>query len=214
MTPAICHLTTRRLLRGAYLLSASLFLLGVGTQGSLITAYAGTQAQAQRAVEGFDIMAEPTPSDWSHFIKSPEPRRMKLWDYQVKRGKRLKDWSWGWRLGWVRTCRLSHQVYCAEILRQALFDKALVVRAEAATQLGRRHEGSRDANTIRLLTKAFADPRNLRGGKPLFVQNRILFSLRQIGGNDAMASGRALATQHRESMVYWARLEAAEKAAL
>src|SRR4051794_17626483 len=86
-------------------------------------------AKPAAALEEFDIAREPATADWRFFIKSPEANREKLWSYHQGRGKGLKDWAWGWRLGWVRVCGQSNRPLCGEILRAALFDKALVVRA-------------------------------------------------------------------------------------
>ena len=95
-------------------------------------------------------------------------------------------------------------------MRQALSDKALVVRAEAATRIGRRYDGSGDAKIVELLTGAYKHHGNSRNGKPLFVQNRILYALHQVGGKDALAEGKSLAGLHPETKSYWTRLVAVD----
>jgi hypothetical protein len=170
-------------------------------------------ATAPRKLPGvlgnFDIKAEPAPADWRYFLKAPERERELLWSRQSQRGMKLGHWSWGWRLGWVRACGTSEQAYCGQILRTALFDRALVVRAEAATRLGRRYAGSGDADVVRLLAKAYALGRNVRRGQPLFVHMRILFALRDIGGDDALATGEKLAAAHEATAAYWEKLNSA-----
>jgi hypothetical protein len=183
-------------------LGAALLTAGVAP------AAAPSRSAARRTVEGFDIAKEPTPSDWRFFIKAKEASREKLWTYNTRRGKQLGDWAWGWRLGWVRVCAQSDRPYCAAVLEAALVDKALVVRAEAATRIGRRFEGTGDAHAAALLESAFADRRNVRGGKPMFVQARILFALHGIGGEAPRAAGRRLAASHPTLTAYWAKLEA------
>lgn len=163
-------------------------------------------SQDQRAPEEFPLSREPQPQDWHSFIKSPEAAREQLWVYQVARGKKLGDWAWGWRLGWVRVCATSERPFCGDILRQALFDKALVVRAEAATRLGRLYENSHNAAMTKLLAKAFGSERNVRHGRPLFVQERILFALKRIGGDEAQEAGSRLASSHAALAAYWQKL--------
>jgi hypothetical protein len=162
---------------------------------------------ARRTVEGFEIAKEPTPADWRFFIKAKESSRERLWTYNVRRGMGLGHWAWGWRLGWVRVCAASPKAYCTRILEDALKDKALVVRAEAATRIGRRFEGTGDAKVAALLAEAFGDPRNVRGGKPMFVLARILFALQRLGGDAPRETGRRLAGSHPELAAYWAKLE-------
>lgn len=177
---------------------------------SWLAAPARAKDNPQVPLEGFNIAAEPSRADWRYFVRSPEPNREKLWAYHVTQGKHLKDWSWGWRLGWVRVCGASHRPLCVEILREALGDKAVVVRAEAATRMGRLYEGSGDEAVVTLLAQAYRNSRNLRHGRPLFVQSRILFAIHQIGGDAALATGRALADAHPEARGYWAKLTVAD----
>jgi hypothetical protein len=156
----------------------------------------------------FDIHGEPSPADWRYFIRSNEKDREKLWVTHSLRGVRLGDWSWGWRLGWVRTCGPSDREYCRDILQTALFDRALVVRAEAATRLGRRLEGSGDQRAVDLMARSYRESRNLRHGRPLFIQHRILFAIHRIGGAYAADIGQQLARDHRETKTFWQKLVA------
>lgn len=160
-----------------------------------------------RGLEPFDIKKSPQTADWRYFIKASEPERERLWTYHEGRGVGLGQWAWGWRLGWVRVCGASERPICQKILGAALFDKALVVRAEAATRFGRRYEGTADDAIVSLLAKAYRNPRNVRNGKPLFVQQRILFALHRVGGERARSEAAALAAGNAESKSYWARLD-------
>jgi len=155
----------------------------------------------------FDVTTEPAQPDWRYFIRAPETEREKLWEYQLHRGKHLRHWSWGWRLGWIRACSRSTRPYCNGVMREALFDRALVVRAEAATRLGRLHEGSQRDDMIDLLVSAYKDTRNRRRGKPMFVQTRILYAIHQIGGPKARSVGDTLASEHELVRRYWQKLE-------
>lgn len=154
----------------------------------------------------FDIKKEPQRSDWQYFHNAPERFRYDLWRYHRKQGRTLASWSWGWRLGWIRGCAKSTKKYCHVILNRALTDDALVVRAEAATVLGRRYEKTANRHAIVALTKAYQQEANYRNGRPLFVVNRILFALHQIGGTDALAVGSKLAASHPHSRDYWNRV--------
>ncbi len=159
------------------------------------------------SLEQFRWDQEPKKSDWRYFIKAAEADREKLWSYHVKAGHALGQWSWGWRLGWVRTCSESKADFCGRILRSALFDKALVVRGEAATRFGRRFDGSGNADAVTLLADAYRNEKNTRNGTPLYVQERILFALHEIGGAQAAKAGLRLAATHPTTTVYWKKLE-------
>jgi len=109
-------------------------------------------------------------------------------------------------MGWVRACSREPNDYCANILEQALFDKALVVRAEAATQLGRVFAGSKNEKFSNLLLKALNNPKNFRNEKPLFVQQRILFAIKQIDNNKAQKESSKASTLHPDLAVYWTKI--------
>lgn len=160
-------------------------------------------------LEQFRWDQEPHGSDWRYFIKASEGDRQKLWDYHTKAGHAFGQWSWGWRLGWVRSCAASKAEFCGKIMRAALTDKALVVRAEAATRLGRRYDGTADGTVVALLADAYRNEKNTRNGAPLFVQERILFALHQIGGQQAEKAGARLAATHKQTAVYWKKLRPA-----
>lgn len=159
--------------------------------------------------EYFDIKAEPSRADWQFFMRANENNRMLLWKKHLKRGKHLKDWSWGWRLGWVRSCAQSKQHTCHQLLAEALFDRALVVRAEAASRLGNLYAGSANNKIIGLLERAFTNKSNTRGGHPLFIQQRILYALHLIGDPSQKNQAKKLAALHPDTREYWRRLEAA-----
>ena len=160
----------------------------------------------RQALENFEISKEPTKSDWKHFHNSTETQRYKLWFYHLKQGKKLKDWAWGWRLGWIRVCANSKKKYCRTILRRALFDKAMVVRAEAATLIGRVYEGTNNPRIVKLLKRAYKIKRNFRSGKPMFVTERILFALHRVGGASIAEEGLQLAKSHPKTHDYWTKV--------
>ena len=149
--------------------------------------------------------------DWRYFMKTSEVNRLKLWDYHRRNGRTLADWDWGWRLAWVRVCTYSRQPPCSGILHQALFDQAMVVRAEAATRVGQRYAQSGNRAAIGALAQAFQNPSNWRHGKVLFVQKRILYSLKEIGGQKALATASKLAAKDPEAGTYWNRLTLAKR---
>ena len=159
----------------------------------------------------FPMKLAPSRPDWQTFMQASDESRLKLWTYQTNRGRHLHDWSWGWRLGWVRACGRSEATFCAGVLQEALLDKAVVVRAEAASALGRRYEQSANPAVVRLLAEAYGNSRNLRRGKPLFVQRRILYALHQIGGDSALELGGTLAATDPSAMAYWQHLGETER---
>lgn len=154
----------------------------------------------------FDVTKDPATRDWQRFHQMGEDEREALWLDQARQGKKLADWAWGWRLGWVRVCTFSARAFCRELLETALFDKALVVRAEAAARLGDRFEDTHNPRVVALLAKAFERDDNSRNKKPMFVQFRILYALKQVGGPEAEATGARLSKRHGKAEDYWQTL--------
>jgi hypothetical protein len=175
----------------------------------LIVLFLGLQSQAARlqdpaqTLQNFNTGA-PSTQSWQTFFQMSSEQRAALWQSQVRLGKKLGQWAWQWRLGWLRACAQDKADFCADLLSAGLRDNALVVRSEAATILGRTFAGSGNKDALNLLLKAGGDPRNMRGGKPLFVQQRILWAIKQIGGGNA--AGQRLAARHRTTKEYWSKL--------
>lgn len=166
----------------------------------------GSAPRAAQTAETFNIAAEPMPSDWKYFLNAPASFRQGLWQYNIERGKELKHWAWQWRLGWVRACTESADQYCQQIFKAALSDRAVVVRADAAARLGRRFAGTSNSWAAGLLLAAARDPRNLRHGQPLYIQQRILFALKQIGGSKNLLAAETIARANKKSAAYWDKL--------
>lgn len=147
----------------------------------------------------------PTKSEWQYFHKMTGTKLTDLWNFQVKRGsKTIGSWAWQWRLGWVKQCTIhSMPQICYTILKEALQDEAMVVRAEAATALGKINRGKPNEQVIRELSDAYRDTRNLRNGAPLFVCDRILEALHEIGGQTSLSTASRLAKHHPATSKYW-----------
>lgn len=178
---------------------------------SATSAWADSPAQAmKRLPEAFDIRTAPSKADWQSFLKASSANRNELWAYQSSKGAQLKDWAWGWRLGWVRACANGKDAPCDGILNASVSDKALVVRAEGVATLGRLYDGSENERITGLLLNAYRDPRNFRQGKPLFIQSRILFAISRIGGAKALAAAAELAKKESSMQKYWSQLEKAD----
>jgi hypothetical protein len=163
-------------------------------------------AKQLKSIEELEIAKEPTTRDWRAFHKAEPSFRSALWSYHKKRQVGFPAWSWGWRMGWVRACAANPTGYCEHILETALFDKALVVRSEAATQVGRIFESTKNEKFSALLIKAYNNPKNYRNKKPLFVQQRILFALHQIGNKEAAVTGKKMSAGNPDLAVYWSRI--------
>lgn len=185
--------------------SAAYVVLSLATLTTPLIA-ANLSSNQLKIIEEFEIGKEPATRDWRAFHKAAPEFRKELWTYHQKRKVAFKSWSWGWRLGWVRSCAAAPVGYCQQILESALSDNAVVVRAETATQLGRIYENTKNPKFSALLIKAFNNPKNYRNKKPLFVQQRILFALHQIGNSDAASETKEIAKQHPELASYWTRI--------
>lgn len=155
----------------------------------------------------FDITKAPDQKTWSYFFNLPKNARHALWkEQQEVHGSTLRSWAWQWRLAWVRACSSSREPYCHKITAEALFDKAMVVRAESARGLGVRFEGTGSEPILKLLAQAYQNPGNRRNGKPLFVQNRILSAMNKIGGPLGHQWGQRLAARSPQTQRYWDKL--------
>jgi hypothetical protein len=151
----------------------------------------------------------PTSASWTEFLHKNPKDLESLWG-QLNGAKSsqagLGSIGWQWRLGWIRRCLNVEARFCNVVLSQALNDKAMLVRAEAATVLGQKFEDSKDPKILAQLEGAFKNPRNSRNGKPMFIQQRILFAIRQIGGQAADILGERLAGGSATTQDYWRKL--------
>lgn len=156
-----------------------------------------------------DITTPPSKAEWQHFNKMNPAQLTKLWNHHVDRGsKNLGSWAWQWRLGWVRQCgQPVMPKLCTTILRQGLNDDAMVVRAESATALGALYRGKPNEEIAKSLAAAFVDPRNVRNGSPLFVCDRILAALKNMGGIRAEKIATNLANKFPQTASYWAKMQ-------
>lgn len=157
----------------------------------------------------FDIKTAPSQATWKYFLSSGPLNQQKLWTSQMNQELKLRDWAWQWRLAWIQACENQLISPCPEILEQALFDPAMVVRARAAEAWGSLFEGKGDVKVMSKLRQAFELPENDRNGKPLLVKFRILSSLWQVGGQAVVAQVQILADRHPRTKAYWQKLTAA-----
>lgn len=157
----------------------------------------------------FDPKTPPSKPEWQHFHKMTDAELTKLWVFQTQRGhKKLADWSWQWRMGWMQRCGTSEMnSICPQILLEGLADNAMVIRAEAATRIGKRFAGTATPEILRALEKAYKDPRNSRNGNPLFVYERILEALSNLKDVRATKIASRLASKHPDTTAYWARIQ-------
>jgi len=191
---------------GPLVLSIFLTLLALAApQASAIVGPSLNQSP-KVSVEAFNIAAEPSSVDWKYFLNATPSFRQGLWQYHLNRGKSFKDWAWQWRLGWVRACSEVSDRYCEAVFKSALIDKAVVVRADAASRLGRLYEGTGSNWAANLLLRAAKDPRNMRHGQPLYIQQRILYALKQIGGRKTLDAAGDIARTNKTTSIYWAKL--------
>jgi len=165
-------------------------------------------SQAARLPSEFKIKDEPTREDWQYFMSQSEEWRHDLWNYHVRLKENFASWGWAWRIGWLKTCSVNPSSYCREIFTAARNDEALVVRNELAKSLGLRHSDSGNLDAIAILESMLKDQRNFRNGTPLFIQETILFSLKQIGG-EAKNVAKKHSKKYDKLAKYWSRLEKA-----
>jgi hypothetical protein len=167
--------------------------------------------RANEDLQAFDPKVPPNKAEWQHFHKMTDSEALKFWKFQKDRGaKSLRDWSWQWRMGWIKRCGGGlKESFCKGVLLDALLDNAMVIRAEAATSIGKRYAGRASAELLVALQNAYVDPRNTRNGNPLFVYERILETLAKLDDPRATQIANKLAASHQETKAYWGSISKA-----
>ena len=159
---------------------------------------------------GFAPHKAPEGVEWSRFMELSIKEAEALWNDQAHKGVRFAGWNWKWRLAWVKLCALNPKAgakFCDEILDEALTDKALVVRAEAASAIGDLKEGSMDPVASRKLLAVLRDPRNRRNDVPVMAQKRAMYSLVKIGHADSIRAADEVVSRDSALRLYWNKLK-------
>lgn len=167
---------------------------------------AGVSQAASRLPGEFRPADEPSKQDWAYFMSQTNEWRLNLWNYHKKTNEKFDTWNWAWKIGWIKSCGQSPASYCSEIFRRAENDPALVVRNEYAKALGIRYSETKDPKSNTVLLKMLKDPLNFHKNKPLFIQETILFSLKQIGGT-GLADAKKITKKYPRLATYVKRLE-------
>ena len=129
-----------------------------------------------------DISKHPSRREWRYFLGNSVQSQANIWKTHKQLGVEFSDWSWGWRILWVKSCGLNRAGYCQKILQLGFKDRALVVRAETISQLGRRFKGTGDRQILQKLQQAASQRWNFRNQRPLFIHDNILRAVQEIGG--------------------------------
>jgi hypothetical protein len=90
---------------------------------------------------------------------------------------------------------------------EALGDEAAVVRAEAATRVGETWYQKPDHIMIESLASAYQHPGNRRHDRALFVERRILYALKDIGGDKAKSVAAKISSTSSDSRKYWRSIQ-------
>lgn len=151
----------------------------------------------------FDHSKEPSHEDWRYFLKLTDEAQEKIWISFSQKKVQLKDWSWAWRIGWIKACTSNQRSFCDTVLKEAMKDRALVVRAEAVTALGRIYEKSQRSDIIARIALLGSDSRNMRNKQPMYIQQRVIFSLRNIGGDEAKKAAWKIAASDESLKAYF-----------
>ena len=152
----------------------------------LVVVGLGLASLPLKALE-INIKRNPDQREWQYFLRNGLELQKNIWEEQMRRGVTFADWSWGWRILWLRSCGPSQLLHCKKIMAAGLNDAALVVRAEAITQLGLRHQNSNDRAVLDKLAQAAREPRNFRNGKPMFIHQNIKLAQRRVRGTTTAA---------------------------
>lgn len=161
----------------------------------LLTGFLWLKALPSLALN-IDIKRNPDQREWQYFLRNSLKLQNNIWEEQQRKGITFADWSWGWRILWLKSCGLSQAAYCQDIMAAGLDDVALVVRAEAITQLGLRYQNTHDNKVLAQLQQAFQQQRNFRNGKLMFIHKNILLAITRVGGKRSTAVRLALAKRY------------------
>lgn len=126
----------------------------------------------------FNPLNQPNAQDWRVFRNATPTEQQAIYKSFEAQGFHFENWHWAWRVGFLQTCHLDGALSCLTLISKGLNDKAVVVRAEAATRLAQVASPS-DSQALALLTKAYQNKNNWRAGQPLFIQFRILDAIRK-----------------------------------
>ncbi|NRA63753.1 MAG: hypothetical protein HRU19_04675 [Pseudobacteriovorax sp.] len=159
-----------------------------------------------KSLEALDIKQSPDKPTWTAFMQSSDQERQDLWSYHANQGKSLENWSWEWRIAWLKVCIRTPSPYCSRIFYQGAVDQAAVVRGETASLLGKRFADSQNKDVVDLLIYSYDLPNRYRHPNPLFVEKRILFALKQIGGERALRLAAKRAKSKEKTWSYWKKL--------
>ena len=136
-------------------------------------------------------------SEWQYFLRKDKDFQRNFWQEHKKRQINFRDWSWSWRILWLKSCGLSKEPHCIEVLAQGFRDEAMVVRAEAISQLGMRFRGSSNGDILAQLHAAFMEERNFRHQEVMFIHHNILRAMAMIGGERSEAMRKALSKNYK-----------------
>lgn len=144
-----------------------------------------------------DISQHPSRREWQYFLRNNVQSQAHIWKTHQQLGVKFSDWSWGWRILWVKSCGLNQADYCQKILQLGFNDRALVVRAETISQLGQRFRGTGDRKILQKLRQAAGQRRNFRNRRPMFIHNNILRAVQEVGGVNSLALYKQLKQRYR-----------------
>ena len=139
----------------------------------------------------------PNKAEWQYFLQKGDDFQRNFWQEHKKKHVNFRDWSWSWRILWLKSCGLSKEAHCIEVLAQGFRDEAMVVRAEAITQLGKRFRGSGNADVLAQLRAAFLEPRNFRHKEIMFIHHNILRAMAMVGGKRSEEMRKALSQRYK-----------------
>ena len=194
---------------GSSVVSSSLGSRSVkSVKGNASSSVRGAQLRARRAGQSdfgrFVISEKSSPADWRYFKASSLDWKKGLWDYHTSLGRTLSSWHWAWRMAWVQACHHRDHLQdrrCQDILIAAEQDRAVVVRAEVVRVYRELFTGSGSRDIVARLKAMFANPRNYRSGRPLYIAKNIIYAVAQVG--DQPGSLESLAASHPELASYY-----------
>jgi hypothetical protein len=168
-----------------------------------------TFRQGQLQAKNFIPSEQPSNADWRRFHQMSIEDLTQLWRTQgyksAPKAPRLADWSWQWRLAWLRTCQHTDRAIaaCAHIVTDGLIDKALVVRAEAVDVFAMQKKYNFTESEVKTLKAMYLREDSTRHDQPLFICRNILRVLTRSPNKYAQKAAGELSSHNPKMLAYY-----------
>ena len=159
-----------------------------------------------------NLKKAPSNEEWRFFLNTSSKWKESVWKKLRQENNKFSQWTWGWKLAWLRSCIKKKLSYCQKIVNWSINDPALVIRSMAVNILGQNYARSNHQEVIDILSREYLKKRNLNNNKPTFIHKRILWALQNIGGEQSLKEALHLSNKYKSTQTYWSYLSKSKEA--